>query len=77
MTKKYRARLGILSLQPRSQALSSLPPLVVGRKTTTREAEERDPGNEVGSSSRCVRSLITFNGGGEVRDLLVFDDRRF
>ena len=29
--------------QPRSQALSSLPPLIVGR-----EAEKREPGDEVG-----------------------------
>ena len=30
--------------QPRSQGLSSLPPL----SSTTMEAEKRDPGNEVG-----------------------------
>ena len=33
-----------LSTQPRSQGLSSLPPLVVGRND---EAEKRVPGNEV------------------------------
>ena len=37
--------------KPRSQALSSLPPLVVGRKTkfllTTKVGEKREPGNEV------------------------------
>ena len=31
------------TLQPRSQGLSSLPPL----SSTTMEAEKRDPGNEV------------------------------
>ena len=33
--------------QPRSQGLSSLPPLVVGRP---KKAEKRDPGNEVGGA---------------------------
>ena len=36
--------------QPRSQGLSSLPPL-------TMEAEKRDPGNEVGTSA-CKRFVL-------------------
>ena len=35
--------------QPRSQGLSSLPPLVVIQRP--REAEKREPGNEVESST--------------------------
>ena len=36
--------------QPRSQGLSSLPPLSLRKRqwTTTMESEKRDPGNEVG-----------------------------
>ena len=33
--------------KPPSQALSSLPPLVVGRILTTKVGEKREPGNEV------------------------------
>ena len=35
-------------LQPRSQGLSSLPPLSLRKFSLTMEAEKRDPGNEVG-----------------------------
>ena len=48
-------------LQPRSQVLSSLPPLVFQRP---REAEKRDPGNEVGASDAWMigkHVLVTVN----------------
>ena len=58
--------------QPRFQALSSLPPLFVGswslEERRPREAEKRDPGNEVDygladrklSQSRDYRDVIVF-----------------
>ena len=42
--------------QPRSQGLSSLPPLSLrkDKDSTTMEAEKRDPGNEVGHALTFV-----------------------
>ena len=58
----YGARISLRSgrspcppAQPRSQGLSSLPPL-----STTMEAEKRDPGNEV-ASGPPTQSISTYN----------------
>ena len=46
-----------LKSQPRSQGLSSLPPLSL---RTTMEAEKRDPGNEVVEITRPITPLIIY-----------------
>ena len=63
---KERTQIDLLvQTQPRSQGLSSLPPLsVVVEKifSTTMEAEKRDPGNEVVQTYLTMTSLVGDGG---------------
>ena len=61
----------VFQIQPRSQGLSSLPPLSL--RKTTMEAEKRDPGNEVvwGSQSDADMSLALFSAMDEWQRVLL------
>ena len=56
LTVEKKLRFHISPAQPRSQGLSSLPPLAFQRP---REAKKRDPGNEVVSVVELTESSCT------------------